>query len=212
MDISKYLIIPIVTVSSLQCGHKHTPSNNMGALKSTDTALILKTEEANPLKGKPITAKQLIIPGKSIGQTKVDESMETVFERFGRPDSSDAAMGSSRAVWYDNHNKAGYKTSIFARHNYNGNNEVFQHIRKILVTSPYFRTTEGIGCGSTLSQIRKYYTLKQGNSYKQNGKPIDVYNDVAKGISFEIDPAFDKCVAVLVHKPNDEGSANINMH
>jgi hypothetical protein len=212
MDISKYLIIPIVTVSSLSCGHKPTPPKNMGALKSTDTALILKTEEANPLKGKTITAKQLIIPGKSIGQTKLDESMETVFNRFGRPDSSDAAMGSSLAVWYDNHNKAGYKTSVFARHNYNGNNEVFQHVRKILVTSPYFRTAEGIGCGSTLSQISKYYTLKQVNSYKEKGKPIDVYSDVAKGIAFEIDPALDKCIAVLVHKPNDEGSANINMH
>ncbi|MFA6086343.1 hypothetical protein [Mucilaginibacter sp.] len=184
----------------------------MRALKSTDTALILKTEEANPLKGKPITAKQLIIPGKSIGQTNVDESMETVFERFGRPDSSAAAMGSSLAVWYDNHNKAGDKTSVFARHNYNGNNEVFQHVRKILVTSPYFRTAEGIGCGSTLSQIHKYYTLTKSNSYKEKGKPIDVYSDVAKGISFEIDPALDKCVAVLVHKPNDEGSTNINMH
>lgn len=212
MDISKYLIISIITLSFLSCRHKTAPPNNMGALKSTDTTLILKTEEANPLKGKAITAKQLIVPGKSIGQTKVDESMETVFERFGRPDSADAAMGSSLAVWYDNHNKAGYKTSIFARHNYNGNNEVFQHARKILVTSPYFRTAEGIGCGNTLSQIRKYYTLKQGSSYKEKGKPIVVYSDVAKGIAFEIDPTLDKCIAVLVHKPNDEGSANINMH
>jgi hypothetical protein len=212
MDISKYLIIPILTVSSLQCGHKPTAPNNMGALKSTDTALILKTEEANPLKGKSITAKQLVIPGKSIGQAKVNESMEDVFNTLGRPDSSDAAMGSSLAVWYDNHNKAGYKTSIFARHNYNGDNEELQHVRKILVTSPYFRTAESIGCGSTLSQIRKYYTLKKVNSYKEKGQPIDVYSDVAKGISFEIDSGLDKCVAVLVHKPNDEGSANINMH
>ena len=212
MDLSKYLIISLIAVSSLTCKRKPAPASNMEALKSADTALILKTEEADPLKGKPITAKQLIIPGKSIGQTGVNESMETVFERFGRPDSSDAAMGSSLAVWYADHNRIGYKTSIFARHNYNGNNEIFQHVRKILVTSPYFRTAESIGCGSTLSQIRKYFTLKQGNRYKEKGKPIDVYSDAAKGISFEIDPALDKCVGVLVYKPNDKGSAYINMH
>ena len=113
MDILKYLIIPLIAVSALACKHKPAPADNIKALQSADTALIMKTEEANPLKGKPITAKQLIIPGKSIGQTKVDESMETVFERFGRPDSSDAAMGSSLAVWYAGHDKAGYKTSIF---------------------------------------------------------------------------------------------------
>src|ERR1700694_5375807 len=126
MDISKYLIIPIITVTALSCGHKPAPPKNMGALKSTDTALMLKTEEAHLSKGEPVMAKQLIIPGKSIGQTKLNESMETVFERFGRPDSSDAAMGSSLVAWYDNGNKAGKKTSIFPRHNYDGNNEVFQ--------------------------------------------------------------------------------------
>jgi len=212
MDILKYLVIPLIAVSALACKHKPAPADNIKALKSADTALIMKTEEANPLKGKPITAKQLIIPGKSIGQTKVDESMETVFERFGRPDSSDAAMGSSLAVWYADHDKGGYKTSIFSHHNYNGDNEIFQHVRKILVTSPYFRTAESIGCGSTLSQISKYYTLKKGNGYKEKGKPVDVYSDAAKGISFEIDAGLDKCVGIVVYKPNDEGSTYINMH
>jgi hypothetical protein len=212
MDFSKYFIIPVIAISSLQCRQKPASPKNMRALKSTDTALILKTEEAHLSKGKPTTANQLIIPGKGIGQTKLDESMETVFERFGRPDSSNAAMGSSLAVWYGNHDKAGYKTSIFARHNYDGNNEVFQHVRKILVTAPYFKTAEGLGIGSTLNEIRKHYTLKQGAGYKEKGKPIDVYSDIAKGISFEIDPATNKCVAVLIHKSNDEDSANINMH
>ncbi|WP_374950392.1 hypothetical protein [Mucilaginibacter sp.] len=226
MDTSKYLIIPLIAIASAACNPKPKPAN-LDALKSTDTALILKTEPADSSKkqpdtvaaissdegaGKPITAQRLIIPGKSIGQTGINESMENVYNRFGKPDSSDAAMGSALAVWYADHNKAGYKTAIFSRHNYNGKDDIFQYVKRILVTSPYFKTAEGLGVGSNLNDIQKQYALKPGNGYKDKGRQINVFDNVAKGISFEIDPVTNKCVGVLIQKPGDAAGSYLNMN
>lgn len=237
MDMSKYLIIPLITVSALACRQKISQPDNKGALKLTDSTLIMKTEPADPAKNAPsnldavkatdhtiimkteaananraVTSQQLIVPGKGIGKISIDESMETVFNLLGKPDSSDAAMGSALAVWYAGHKAAGYKTSIFSRHNYTGKDEIFQHVRKILVTSPYFKTKEGIGPGSNSKDIKKHYSLKPGTSYITKGKRIDIYNDVSKGISFEIDSATNICVGIVVQKTNDANGTYLNMH
>jgi hypothetical protein len=153
----------------------------------------------------------LIIPGKSTGHIALNDDVQNVIRQLGKPDSSDAAMGSSLMVWYANHNSAGNRTAVFAHHNMGGKDESVSHVQKILVTSPQFKTNDGIGVGATKREIQKTYTLKPTSSYTNKTGKVQVYTDLAKGISFEIDGS-SKCVGIVVHKSNDTASAYLNMH
>jgi hypothetical protein len=158
-----------------------------------------------------IPAEQLIKPGEGIGKISLEEGLDSVMQVLGRPDAGDAAMGSQLTTWYANHDTAGYRTSIFSRHNMGSKDENVSHVKKILVTSPWFKTAEYMSTGNTMKDISKYYTLKKGTSYKANGSTIDTYTDMAKGISFEIDEN-GKCVSILVHQPNSAADTYLNMH
>ena len=160
---------------------------------------------------KTVSAYRLIGPGKGIGRILLNENIENVSLLLGRPDSSDAAMGSSLMVWYAKHNSAGYKTSVFSHRNMGAKDEIISRIQKILITSPEFKTAEGVGVGATRDEIKKTYDLKPTSDYKNKDGKVQVYTDMDKGISFEID-ASNKCVGVVVHKAHDTASAYLNMH
>ncbi|SEO88818.1 hypothetical protein SAMN05192574_11562 [Mucilaginibacter gossypiicola] len=153
----------------------------------------------------------LITPGKSIGYIVLNDDVKNAIKRLGKPDSSDAAMGSSLMAWFANHNPAGNRTSVFAHHNMGGKDEQVSYVQKILVTSPQFKTGDGIGVGSSKQEIQKNYTLKPMSTYSSKSGKVQVYTDLAKGISFEIDGS-GKCVGVVVHKANDTAVAYLNMH
>ena len=162
-------------------------------------------------KTKTITATQLIIPGRSIGDIRLGEDVANVSTSLGRPDSSDAAMGSSLMVWFAKHNPAGYRTSVFAHRNMGAKDEIISRIQKILITSPGFKTADELGVGSTVDDLKKSYNLKPTSDYKNKDGKVQVYTDLDKGISFEISAA-GKCVGVVVHKPHDTAVAYLNMH
>ncbi|OOQ60477.1 hypothetical protein [Mucilaginibacter pedocola] len=159
-----------------------------------------------------IPAEQLIKPGESIGKIRVGEALDSVILVLGKPDTGDAAMGSQLSTWYANHDTTGYQTSVFSHRNMGGKDENKSHIKKILVTSPWFKTAEYISTGNNMKDIGKYYKLKEGNSYKdKNEQTIKTYSDIARGISFEIDGA-GECVSILVHQPNSTADTYLNMH
>ncbi|WPU98518.1 hypothetical protein SNE26_21065 [Mucilaginibacter sp. cycad4] len=153
----------------------------------------------------------LINPGKSIGHIILNDDVQNVIKQLGKPDSSDAAMGSSLMVWFAKHDITRYRTAVFSHRNMGGKDESVSHIQKILVTSPQFKTDDGIGVGSTKQDIQKIYTLKPTSTYNTKGGKVQVYTDMSKGISFEIDGS-GHCVGVVVHKANDTASAYLNMH
>ncbi len=161
---------------------------------------------------KAVTADKLITAGKGIGHIMINDDAEKIIKTLGRPDSSDAAMGSALMVWFAKHDVKGYRTSIFAHRNMGGKHEDISYIKKILITSPWFKTAEHLGVGATLDAIKKFYSLKPTSSYNNKEGKVQVYTDVAKGISFEISEAGKTCVAVVVHKPNDTASAYLSMH
>ncbi|WP_154402490.1 hypothetical protein [Mucilaginibacter endophyticus] len=153
----------------------------------------------------------LITPGKSIGHIVLNDDAQNVINQLGKPDSSDAAMGSSLLVWFAGHNPAGNRTAVSTHHNMGGKDESVSHVQKILVTSPKFKTGDGVGVGSSKQEIQKTYTLKSTSTYNKAGEKVQVYTDLAKGISFEID-SNGKCIGVVVHKANDTAVAYLNMH
>ena len=161
---------------------------------------------------KPAPIDLLISPGRGIGRMMLNGNIEDVSSFLGRPDSSDAAMGSSLMVWYAKHNASGYKTSIFSHRNMGNKDEIISRIQKILVTSPEYKTAEGTGVGALKEEIETNYTLKPTDTYKGKNGKVQIYTDLDKGISFEIDSVSNKCVGVVVHKPHDTATAYLNMH
>ncbi|RYE19521.1 MAG: hypothetical protein EOP42_28930 [Sphingobacteriaceae bacterium] len=153
---------------------------------------------------KPVTAVQLIIPGKSIGKITLNENAELVFKKLGKPDAGDAAMGKSVATWYANHDSASYQTQIFCSRQMGTAHENTNSIKQIRITSPYFKTVNGIGAGSMLKQINAFFIVKKTLTYKENKQQFFVY-DTIKGIAFEV-AANGKCVGIIVYLPENAGN------
>ena len=146
---------------------------------------------------KSVPATQLIVPGKSIGQTKLKEDDKLVFERLGRPDNGDAAMGKSLATWYAALNPSGYQTQVFFSRYMGGMDDITSRVKQIRVTSPYFKTVEGIGAGSTLKQIHTFFKARKTAAFTENKQRYFIY-DTHKGIAFESN-ASGKCTGVIVY-------------
>jgi hypothetical protein len=168
-------------------------------------------QTADTAKAKASVTNKLITPGRSIGDIVLSEDVANVSQLLGRPDSSDAAMGSSLMVWYAGHKTDGYRTSVFAHRKMGDKDEIISRIQKILVNSPEYKTAEGIGVGSTADEIKKSYNLKPTSDYQNKNGKVQVYTDLDKGISFEIDTT-GKCVGVVVHQLHDTAVAYLNMH
>ena len=183
-----------------KAGHETEDKQDLTAVKAIDdTAKITPPDK-------------LIEPGKGVGKLLLNGNADSAATLLGKPDFSDAAMGSAVMTWYAKHDTAGYKTSIFADHNFGAKDEGVAHIRKILVTSPGFKTVDGLGTGMGLYEYQKHFDLKAITSYKAKGKKVKVYEAKGKGLAFEVDSASGKGVAIVVHKPGDSLATYINTH
>lgn len=183
-----------------KAGHETQDKQDLTAVKAIDDT------------AKVIPPDKLIEPGKGIGKLLLNGNADSAAAFLGKPDFADAAMGSALMTWYAKHDTTGYKTSIFADHNFGAKDEGVPHIRKILVTSPNFKTADGLGTGMGLYQYQKHFRLKAITSYKARGKKVKVYEAKDKGIAFEVDSASGKGLAIAVYKPGDSLAAHINMH
>lgn len=209
----KKIFVILLTAASITLGCK-PKSAREDSVDRSDTSAKADISAVKPPvdTSKAIAPDKLIVPGKSIGKITIGASADSASAILGKPDSSDAAMGSALMVWYAGHKKDADRISIFARHNYGGKDENVAHIRKVLITSPGYKTAEGIGVGQDLDAYKKYFTLISTGTYKSQGKKIKVYEAKDKGIAFGIDSATNKCVLVVVHEPKDTGTAYINMY
>lgn len=175
---------------------------------TNDSVAIIADKDESDTVIKAISPDQLITPGKGIGHILLGEDQAKAIEQLGKPDFGDAAMGSSLVTWYANHDSSSYQTSIFSGRNFGAKDENIAHIKKILVTSPWFNTAEKIGVGSTLHEIKQSFTVHTNN---QLNRGIKTFTDKSKGISFEINNE-DKCVGIIVHNTNEEAGTYLDMH
>ncbi len=147
---------------------------------------------------------KLIVPGKSIGLTTINETAESIGQKLGTPDAGDAAMGKSISTWFSKTNRL-HSTTIYFTTNFGDSSEA-KRVSQVRITSPYFSTRESLAVGSNFSSINKYFpSLKLSGNYPvapKSSTMIRVYDDVNGGIAFEINPE-NTCIGITIHKQGE---------
>lgn len=139
----------------------------------------------------------LLTPGVSAGKTVINSNADSVYKRLGTPDGGDAAMMKAVAIWYTNHDSTAHSTAIYTTRD--AGKDPAARVKLIRVTSPTFKTKEGVGPSSSLINIKKTYSnLKKTETYKDAGKFYTIY-DSPEGIAFEISQD-KKCRAIIIHQ------------
>lgn len=156
-----------------------------------------------------VTPAQLITPGKGIGQLAIGMPVDSALAKLGQPDSSDAAMGSALMAWYSK-DASKHRTAVFS--SMNMGNENFHRIKRIMVSSPWFKTEAGLGTGATLTEIEKNYQLNKVDNVSASQKGLLVFSDNSKGICFDIDSVSRKCVFITVFAAHESATSYIDMH
>jgi hypothetical protein len=205
----KYLLVFITIASFTACNnHKENTGSNTIITNNVDTSakvLIGRTiVPADVEPQKPVAENRLIIPGKSIGLTAINDKADSVFKKLGKPDEGDAAMGKSIQTWYSKSetDTTKYSTTIYFTTNMGGPDEATR-AKQIRVTSPFFMTAERIGVNSVLESVSHYFPLAIKTAvYKDAAKkPVYIYDDTKAGIAFEINDQ-NKCVGITIHPEN----------
>ncbi len=157
---------------------------------------------------KPVPPKKLIVPGKSIGLTAIDQKEADVVKRLGKPNTGDASMGGhTEAIWYSKPIIHGAdtvvnETTIYFYTDHFGEKNSTVKVDRISITSGYFETINHIKTGATLEAVQKYFPhLKQsGTDINEKTKAeITIYMDEKNGIGFEFEEG--KCKRISVFKP-----------
>jgi hypothetical protein len=136
----------------------------------------------------------LLQPGVAAGKTAIGDKAEKIYAQLGKADGGDAAMGKAIAIWYNNHDSTAHSIAIYTVRDTGAMPAA--RIKQIRVTSPAFKTKEGIHPGSSLSEIKKVYEVSRSEAYKSEGENYTVYSS-KKGIAFEIDEA-GICASVII--------------
>lgn len=150
-----------------------------------------------------VDADFVLLPGIAAGKVKIDESTTEVFEGLGKPDSSDAAMQKMVAFWFDEKNGTRHSTAIFAARNTEDQSPA--KVQQIRVTSPAFKTKEGHGVNSTLTDIKKAYDVEEIRFPLTPKQAIYMWID-KEGIAFEIGED-QRCIAVIIYQKGNDPSS-----
>ena len=154
--------------------------------------------------------KYLIVPGVRIGKFVLDSSARGLPALLGKPAYTDSSMGSALLRW--NIKRNGIPSSVIIFADKPDRKAPFMMIRKILITSPLYKTAEGLRTGLPFDTYAKSYKLKVVRTYVRKNRKIIIYNEKSSGISFEIDDATKTGTAIAIYKPKDPTGAYINMH
>lgn len=171
--------------------------------------LLLTSALTPPAPAAPQSDTRAIIPGGIIGKVIIGRPLEDL--PLGPPTFGEGAAGTTWSTW--NAEKPEVDTGVI--HTV----DVLSHLGKtgpqvalVRVTSPYFRTANGLSTGSTLDAIRKAFPhVQRVGQYSPRQVPISValYDDSARGIAFEIlcdakgaTTPTSRCLAISVHAPS----------
>jgi hypothetical protein len=145
----------------------------------------------------------LIVPGKTMGKIDIGMDQDLTLKALGKPDSSDAAMGTVVYTWLGKTKP--YRSELNVITSYADSDMKKRWVKMIRTTSPYFLTKAGDGVQKNLAELKKNYPLlkllKTYNS-SNHAASVDIYADEGAGILFECLSNDQKlCVGVQVFQP-----------
>lgn len=159
----------------------------------------------------------LIVPGKSIGQIKLETPAQSLAV-LGKPDGGDAAMMKAWRIWYsrkkDETIDSSHMVAVFTAMR----TQDTQYVKQIRVNSPKFKTVKGVGAGSTIATIKKAYPnvqLVQTYLSANKARRIVVYQDSKSGIAFETSNSRSRrpvCSMVVVFDPGESAAGYLDFH
>jgi hypothetical protein len=171
-------------------------------MKELKTALLLlMVAIANSTVADPAATEDLsIVPGSSMAGVSLGPNGLQELKKLGKPYRVDRGMSQTRQVWKWSRPE-GRLDTFFIHTVSNGviNAKPADGVTIDLIRSTVarFKTSGGIGVGSTLDQIRKSFP----NVAPVNGTPT-IFDDLKQGIAFEFSAApigHSVCIAVMVH-------------
>ncbi len=124
------------------------------------------------------------VGGHHLGEIKLRETTEGVVNALGQPAEENAAMGRSIAVFNvpDGDTTATLTTGSTR---FMPPDSTVYRVEFVRTTARKYRSPEGLGVGSTRTEIERLYTLTQLGSFTKQRNKYDVY-DTDRGVGFEI--------------------------
>ncbi|MHA4895865.1 hypothetical protein ACXZ1K_14015 [Pedobacter sp. PWIIR3] len=189
----KLLFLMLLTLIITSCTSEKK-ENTSGSDSLVADSIHMDTTSASISKTPSVKSDSLLIPGKSAGLIKIDQDAAELFKIYGTADAGDAAMQKAVAIWYKDHNPKSYATAIYTVRDTGDNPPA--RIKQIRVTSPGYKTVQGLGISSSLKDLSETYALVKIKPGKEIGNEI---YDSKTGITFEIDKN-KMCSAVIIHE------------
>ncbi|MCX2574842.1 hypothetical protein [Pedobacter sandarakinus] len=152
--------------------------------------------------GKIVDPTFLIVPGRSIGEISLGDSIEKVAKVLGKADGGDAAMGKAWGIWYGSKMENGDTDEIAIYSSYKDTTMHVKDVKQIRITSPKYKTQDGFTVGRTTSETKnKFPGMALASSYLTATKDtVQIYDAKQEGIAFEF--LRGKGVALTIHPPN----------
>jgi hypothetical protein len=199
-----YLFAVLIAATTVSCRQKTSTNQTEKQVADTQKTIAAK-QNSSTTNNNIITADKLILPGKSIGKTAINEDGEDIIKRLGKPDAGDAAMGKSVSIWYAKHDTAGYITQIYFTKQMGVDDT--NRAKLIRVTSPWFKVKEDINVGAPVKNaMSKLRLVKIGEGNGRQG-PYTLYDDAKSGIAFEADNK-GTCTGITIHEPGKKLAPN----
>lgn len=162
-----------------------------------------------------VPAKLLIVSGQSIGNISINQNASELESILGQPDLSDAAMGKAWLTWFSKISDSitGNELNIYTTYRPDDPDLKEKIVRQIRITSPDFKTSNGISTASTLPEIKAAFpnSIEIGKYDHETDNPVFIYDDIASGIAFEIEDNI--CTGIIIHeKDKAVGKEYITFH
>jgi hypothetical protein len=199
-----YLFAVLIAATTVSCRQKTSTNQTEKQVADTQKTIAAK-QNSSTTNNNIIMADRLILPGKSIGKTAINEDGEDIIKRLGKPDAGDAAMGKSVSIWYAKHDTAGYITQIYFTKQMGVDDT--SRAKLIRVTSPWFKVKEDVNVGAPVKNaMGKLRLVKIGEGNGRQG-PYTLYDDAKSGIAFEADNK-GTCTGITIHEPGKKLAPN----